>query len=240
MRLSVVWTARWNIAARIEGSGCPPWIVSRIARKTKKAASDVASRVTTKLLIKFARSLCRFAIHPVPIPPAGRFAGTPNEGNQLISPGIVRNTIAQNIHFANVPPTTAAGPPSLRRLTPARIRHSTAADGASSSINLMKSLSNCGVAMLQSQKGVATPYGTAPALPPIQGQDTPPVPCWIQNSRSRVRPETIRRPIAVNANRENPRPAAKEAIAANAAPPAPTGAITLPTQLIRFSHVPSG
>jgi hypothetical protein len=46
--------------------------------------------------------------------------------------------------------------------------------------------------------------------------------------------------MAVNAHRENPRPAANEAIAARAAPPAPTGAITLPTQLIRFSHVPSG
>ena len=44
----------------------------------------------------------------------------------------------------------------------------------------------------------------------------------------------------MNAHRANPRPAAKEMIAANAAPPAPTGAMTLPTQLIRFSHVPSG
>jgi hypothetical protein len=46
------------------------------------------------------------------------------------------------------------------------------------------------------------------------------------------------RPIAVKAHRLNPRPAAKEAMAANAAPPAPTGATTLPIQLIRFSHVP--
>src|SRR5438270_13834407 len=37
-----------------------------------------------------------------------------------------------------------------------------------------------------------------------------------------------------------PFPAAKEMIAADAAPPAPTGAITLPIQLIRFNQVPSG
>src|SRR5437879_1993653 len=70
--------------------------------------------------------------------------------------------------------------------------------------------------------------------------EIPPVPCCIQNSRRRVTPEIISRPMAVNAQRAKPLPAAKEMIAANAAPPAPTGAITLPIQLIRFNHVPSG
>ena len=53
-------------------------------------------------------------------------------------------------------------------------------------------------------------------------------------------PETIRRPIAVKTHFPKPRPMAKEPIAISAAPPAPTGAITLPIQLMRFRNVPSG
>src|SRR5579862_715732 len=148
MRLRVVCTASRNIAARIDGNGCPPWIVSRTARSTKKAASDVASRVTTKLLMKFARSAWRFAIHPVPTAPPGNGAGTPNEGNHEMSPGSVVKTMAQNIHFAKFPPMTAVGPPSRRKLIPPRIRQSTAADGASSIIILMKSVRSCGAAIV--------------------------------------------------------------------------------------------
>src|ERR1035441_1835393 len=147
MRFSVVWTASRNIAARIEGRGCPPSTVSRIARNTKNAAREVGSLVTTKLFMKFVRSLWRLAIHPVPMPPEGSVAGTPNEGNQLMSPGRVMNTIAQNIHLAKLPPITAAGPPSRRRLMPPRIRHNTSAEGASSIIALMKSRRSCGVAI---------------------------------------------------------------------------------------------
>ncbi len=42
----------------------------------------------------------------------------------------------------------------------------------------------------------------------------------------------MRSPIAVNTHLPNPRPMANEPIAMSAAPPAPTGAITLPIQLI--------
>src|ERR1035438_2434370 len=86
--------------------------------------------------MKFVRSLWRLAIHPVPMPPEGSVAGTPNEGNQLMRPGRVMNTIAQNIHLAKLPPPTAAAPPSRRKLMPPRIKHNTAADGASSIIVL--------------------------------------------------------------------------------------------------------
>ena len=44
----------------------------------------------------------------------------------------------------------------------------------------------------------------------------------------------------MNTHLPNPRPMANEPIAMSAAPPAPTGAITLPIQLIRFRKVPSG
>ena len=44
----------------------------------------------------------------------------------------------------------------------------------------------------------------------------------------------------MNTHLANPRPMANEPIAMSAAPPAPTGAITLPIQLIRFRKVPSG
>ena len=50
----------------------------------------------------------------------------------------------------------------------------------------------------------------------------------------------MRSPIAVNTHLPNPRPMANEPIAMSAAPPAPTGAITLPIQLMRFRNVPSG
>src|SRR5712692_3274156 len=84
-----------------------------IARRTKNAAKDVASLVITKFCTKLERSVWRLAIQPVPMPPFGRGAGTPNEGNQLMSCGRVRNTIAQNIHFAKFPPTNAFGNGSL-------------------------------------------------------------------------------------------------------------------------------
>src|SRR2546426_239596 len=50
-----------------------------------------------------------------------------------MSPGSVINYDGPGHPLAKLPPTTATGPPSRRRLMPARIRHSTAADGASSS-----------------------------------------------------------------------------------------------------------
>src|SRR5271165_1481332 len=82
------------------------------------------------------------------MPPLGKEAGTPNEGNQLMSWGRVRNTIAQNIHFAKFPPTNASGTEPCRRLRPASTRQMTAAEGASNSINLMKSVISCGGAIV--------------------------------------------------------------------------------------------
>src|ERR1700733_12568762 len=84
------------------------------------------------------------------MPPLGKDAGTPKEGNQLMSWGKVRNTIAQNIHFAKFPPTNASGTDPCRRLRPASTRQMTAAEGASNSINLMKSVISCGGAMVVS------------------------------------------------------------------------------------------
>src|SRR5580658_6716150 len=78
------------------------------------------------------------------MPPPGNDAGTPNEGNQLMSCGSVRKTIAQNIHFAKFPPINASGTDPCLRLSPARTRQITAAEGASNSINLMKSVIICG------------------------------------------------------------------------------------------------
>src|SRR5579871_122932 len=82
------------------------------------------------------------------MPPPGKDAGTPNEGNQLMSWGRVRKTIAQNIHFAKFPPTRASGTEPWRRPRPASTRQMTAAEGASSSINRIKSVISCGGAMV--------------------------------------------------------------------------------------------
>src|SRR5580658_1086971 len=82
------------------------------------------------------------------MPPPGNDAGTPNEGNQLMSCGRVRKTIAQNIHFAKFPPINASGTDPCRRLSPPSTRQMTAAEGASNSINLMKSVISCGGAIV--------------------------------------------------------------------------------------------
>src|ERR1700679_1600689 len=115
-----------------------------MARRTEKTAKEVASLVSKKFCTKLARPLWRFAIQPVPMPPLGKDAGTPNEGNQLMSCGRVRNTNAQNIHFAKVTPTKASGTEPCRRPRPASTRQMMADEGASSSINLMKSVISCG------------------------------------------------------------------------------------------------
>src|SRR6202142_446494 len=82
------------------------------------------------------------------MPPPGNDAGTPNDGNQLMSWGRVRKTIAQNIHFAKFPPINASGTDPCRRLSPDSTRQMTAAEGASNSINLMKSVISCGGAIV--------------------------------------------------------------------------------------------
>src|SRR5579872_6184775 len=84
------------------------------------------------------------------MPPPGKDAGTPNDGNQLMSWGRVRKTIAQNIHFAKFPPINASGMDPCRRLRPDSTRQMTAAEGASNSINLMKSVISCGGAIIVS------------------------------------------------------------------------------------------
>src|ERR1700722_14277167 len=84
------------------------------------------------------------------MPPLGSDAGTPNEGNQLISCGSVRNTTAQNIHFAKFPPISASGMDPWRRLRPAKTRQMIAAEGARSSITLIKSEISCGGAIYSS------------------------------------------------------------------------------------------
>src|SRR5579863_7042498 len=85
------------------------------------------------------------------MPPPGKDAGTPNDGNQLMSWGRVRKTIAQNIHFAKFPPINASGMDPCRRLSPDSTRQITAAEGASNSINLMKSVISCGGAIVSFQ-----------------------------------------------------------------------------------------
>src|SRR5215469_2702877 len=69
---------------------------------------------------------------------------------------------------------------------------------------------------------------------------TPPVPLVTQNSMSLVTPETANRAAAANSHRPKPRPVSQDTIAPTIAPPAPTGEITFPTQLIKLRKAPSG
>src|SRR5271167_4991511 len=119
------------MAAITEGNGCPPEAVSRIARRTKYAASVVASRVITKLLTKFDMSVWNEFSHDVPIPPPGSGTATPNERNQLSSGVRVRKTTDQNIHLVKPPPIRKLVPPSRRRLIPASTSETNAAGVAS-------------------------------------------------------------------------------------------------------------
>src|ERR1700722_6716136 len=74
----------------------------------------------------------------------------------------------------------------------------------------------------------------------VLGYATPPVPFVTQNSMSRVTPEIANRAAAANSQRPKPRPVSQETTAPKTAPPAPTGAITLPTQLMKLRNAPSG
>src|SRR6266568_3523125 len=196
------------------------------------------------------------ASHGVLIPPPGRGILIPNEENQVSSGCSVRNTTAQNIHFVKPPPIANTVPPSRRRVTPASTSETRAADGASNSKSEMTSLSSCGVGIcLSLERANSLKFCRQPSatlirsvrLPARQtcelvvlGYVTPPVPFVIQNSMSRVTPEIASRAAAANSQRPKPRPVSQETTAPKTAPPAPTGAITLPTQLIKFRNAPSG
>src|ERR1017187_7793094 len=56
----------------------------------------------------------------------------------------------------------------------------------------------------------------------------------------RVSPDTASKAAAAKSHRPKPRPVSQETMAPRTAPPAPTGAITLPTQLMKFKNAPSG
>ena len=60
-----------------------------------------------------------------------------------------RNTTAQNIHLAKLLPINASGMDPCRKLSPANTRQMIAANGARSSISLMKSDNSCGGAIFR-------------------------------------------------------------------------------------------
>src|SRR5581483_8083444 len=194
--------------------------------------------------------------HEVLIPPLGKGKAIPNDENQVKSGCRVRNTTAQNIHLVKLPPIANAAVPSCRKAIPASTSDSKAADGASRSSREITSFSNCGVGIafnltcylhngcrfaeshqvleMQLLQAVCVRYGA------VSGQVTPPVPFVIQNSISRVTPEMAKRAAAANSQRPNPRPVSQQTTAPSTAPPAPTGAITFPTQLMKLRKAPSG
>src|SRR6266496_2151662 len=184
------------------------------------------------------------ASHGVLMPPPGRGILIPNEENHVSSGCSVRNTTAQNIHFVKPPPMANTVPPSRRKVTPASTSETRAADGASKSRSEMTSFSSCGVGIgLSFERAISVEFCRQPScavirpvgLPAHQtcglvvlGYVTPPVPFVTQNSMSRVTPEIASRAAAANSQRPKPRPVNQETTAPKTAPPAPTGAITLP------------
>src|SRR5207244_1755402 len=66
----------------------------------------------------------------------------------------------------------------------------------------------------------------------------PPMANTVPPSRRRVTPASTAE--AAKNQRPKPRPVSQETTAPKTAPPAPTGAITLPTQLMKFRNAPSG
>src|SRR5438093_8028367 len=70
--------------------------------------------------------------------------------------------------------------------------------------------------------------------------ETPPVPCRTQNSSNRVRPDTPSKAPDASSHRAKGRPDMYATIPPNTAPPAATGATTLPIQLMKLKNAPSG
>src|ERR1700739_697466 len=95
----VVCVPSKNIAARMDGKGCPPEAVSRIACRTKYAARVAAIRPTTKFITKLDTSDCNEPSHEVSIPPAGNGVATPNELNHPTRGTGVEKTTTQSTHF---------------------------------------------------------------------------------------------------------------------------------------------
>jgi len=63
---------------------------------------------------------------------------------------------------------------------------------------------------------------------------------WLGVEIQQVTPEIAKRAAAANSQRPKPRPVSQETTAPKTAPPAPTGAMTLPTQLMKLRNAPSG
>src|SRR6266567_342402 len=150
MREYVVCVPSKNIAARMDGRGCPPEAVSRIARSTKYAARVVVIRPTTKFVTKLDTSDCNELSQEVPIPPEGNGAATPNELNHPTRGTSVTNTTTQNIHFVNPPPIRNVVPPSRLKLIPARTSATREAAGASCKRTWMMSFKSCGTTIAPS------------------------------------------------------------------------------------------
>src|SRR6266581_1182760 len=70
--------------------------------------------------------------------------------------------------------------------------------------------------------------------------ETPPTPCRTQNSSNRVTPDTASSMAEASSHRPKVRPDIKATTAPKTAPPAPTGATTLPIQLMKLKNAPSG
>src|SRR6185437_6468785 len=202
------------------------------------------------------------ASHELPIPPDGNWAATPNKENHPSRGVRVANTTAQNIHFVKLPPIRNFVPPSRLKLIPARTRATRAAGGASYKSTWTMSFNSCGTAMAlvpfasfnrleliaaRTLAGSPVDFSVFPAclpgpLPerPFSVYVTPPVPLLIQNSINRVSPETASNPAAAASHLPTPRPCSQDTTAPTTAPPAPTGAMTLPIQLMKFRNAPSG
>src|SRR5207253_8499144 len=82
-------------------------------------------------------------------------------------------------------------------------------------------------------------------LPPVRARrffdyETPPTPCSTQNSSRRVTPDTASNIAEASSQRPKVRPDINATTAPKTAPPAPTGATTLPIQLMKLKNAPSG
>src|SRR5439155_3169498 len=150
------------------------------------------------------------------------------------------------IHFVKLPPIENVDPPSSRRAIPARTRHSSAIAGSSWIRRRMMSANICGVGIrislgLEGRGHVIRrerypEYGARESL----DYETPPTPCRTQNSSNRVTPDTASSMAEASSHRPKVRPDIKATTAPKTAPPAPTGATTLPIQLTKLKNAPSG
>src|SRR5277367_1830627 len=147
------WIPRRNKAATIDASGLYPWLRSRIALKTREAATTGTTWATRKLLTKSLVTFSTPWVYWAPVAPAivsWDAPGTPSLLSQRLTPGRLISKHPQNSHLRKPPLASKFIPPSERSRIPAMTNAPSAAGMAKSIRRPRIALKTSGVCMCAS------------------------------------------------------------------------------------------